>query len=286
MGVRLATAERLTIPDGLALALLALLSIRIYETMIYLGPLLCIIILWRVWRAPSRPVIPTALYLSGRGVRDPRHDGRDLLGDPSPSAVPSRGSLAVGDQFLAEPAVRPRPRRAVVVVAWALIKPADLARNRPYAWAAVFLALLACRRCSPDRPAGSSARQVAVCCAHRERADHRHDGRVCVAYRATPAVRLPVFEVLRQPCGQAVPVLFLRHAGGGTARRPALTHLGRLPRCHPHQRPVAQRHHPGRGHAAGPPPYSLFVEDWVLTTQSVVLRDKPSDGVLAPPRDL
>src|SRR5580765_1373518 len=49
MGVRLATAERLTIPDGLALALLALLSIRIYETMIYLGPLLCLIILWKIW---------------------------------------------------------------------------------------------------------------------------------------------------------------------------------------------------------------------------------------------
>ena len=28
----------------------------------------------------------------------------------------------------------------------------------------------------------------------------------------------------------------------------------------------------------------LFVEDWVLTTQSVVLRGRPSDGVLAPPR--
>lgn len=32
------------------------------------------------------------------------------------------------------------------------------------------------------------------------------------------------------------------------------------------------------------PPYSLFVEDWVLTTQSVVMRGKPSDGVLAPQR--
>ena len=52
--------------------------------------------------------IATVLHRAGRGVRHPRHDGRDLLGDPSPSAGASRGSLAVGDQFLAEPAVRPR----------------------------------------------------------------------------------------------------------------------------------------------------------------------------------
>lgn len=32
------------------------------------------------------------------------------------------------------------------------------------------------------------------------------------------------------------------------------------------------------------PPYSLFVENWVLTSQSLLLRRKPSDGVLAPPR--
>src|SRR3954469_24939937 len=49
IGVRLATAERLTLPDGLALVLLALLATRIYETMIYLGPLLCVIVLVKVW---------------------------------------------------------------------------------------------------------------------------------------------------------------------------------------------------------------------------------------------
>jgi len=28
----------------------------------------------------------------------------------------------------------------------------------------------------------------------------------------------------------------------------------------------------------------MFIEDWALTTQSVLLRDKPTDGVLAAPR--
>jgi hypothetical protein len=32
-------------------------------------------------------------------------------------------------------------------------------------------------------------------------------------------------------------------------------------------------------------PDSLLVENWVLTSQSLLLRSKPSDGVLAPPRD-
>ena len=35
----------------------------------------------------------------------------------------------------------------------------------------------------------------------------------------------------------------------------------------------------------GRPPYALLVENWVLTSQSLVLRGKPTDGVLAPPRD-
>ena len=33
-------------------------------------------------------------------------------------------------------------------------------------------------------------------------------------------------------------------------------------------------------------PHSLLVENWVLTSQSLLLRGKSSDGVLAPPPDL
>ena len=66
----------------------------------------------------------------------------------------------------------------VVVVVWALVKPADLKRNRalclgrgvPGAAGAVAAA-------GADRRAGPSARQVAVRRAHRERADHRDHGR-------------------------------------------------------------------------------------------------------------
>ena len=40
VAVRLATAERLTVVDGLVLAAVGGLAIRTYEAMIYLGPLL------------------------------------------------------------------------------------------------------------------------------------------------------------------------------------------------------------------------------------------------------
>jgi hypothetical protein len=35
----------------------------------------------------------------------------------------------------------------------------------------------------------------------------------------------------------------------------------------------------------GSRPHSLLVENWVLTSQSLLVRGKPTDGVLAPPRD-
>src|SRR3954464_9479964 len=63
IAVRLATAERLTLWNGVALLLLAIVAMRTYETMIYLGPLLCGVVLRKVWRAPARPVLPTLLYL-------------------------------------------------------------------------------------------------------------------------------------------------------------------------------------------------------------------------------
>src|SRR5690242_17192647 len=63
IGVRLATADRLTLWDSIALLLLATMALRIYETMIYLGPLLSGVVLWKVWRAPARPWLPTMLHL-------------------------------------------------------------------------------------------------------------------------------------------------------------------------------------------------------------------------------
>ena len=53
VAVRLATAARLTVVDGLVLAVIGGLAIRTYEAMLYLGPLLSVMVLWRVWRVPA-----------------------------------------------------------------------------------------------------------------------------------------------------------------------------------------------------------------------------------------
>ena len=63
VAVRLVTAERLTVLDGLFLAVHRLLAARTYESMIYLGPILSVMMLRTLWRAPSRPWLPTTLYL-------------------------------------------------------------------------------------------------------------------------------------------------------------------------------------------------------------------------------
>ena len=52
---------------ALVLALIALLAIRTYEAMLYLGPLLSLMVmLGKVWRAPARPWLPTLLHLLSR----------------------------------------------------------------------------------------------------------------------------------------------------------------------------------------------------------------------------
>src|SRR4029079_6816754 len=129
--------------DGIVLALLALLAVRTYETMIYLGPLLCGMILWKVWTAPRRPVVATALYLLAaalciRGMtvaiysvthpHQPEH-----LEEVWVMALDFWQNLQFDLVLLA----------ALFVGVWGLVRPAALEGSRPYAWAAVLLALLA-----------------------------------------------------------------------------------------------------------------------------------------------
>src|SRR5258708_36104121 len=63
VAVRLATAKQLTLADGLFLAVSGLLSVRTYEAMLYLGPALAAMVVWTIWRAPSRPWLATGLHL-------------------------------------------------------------------------------------------------------------------------------------------------------------------------------------------------------------------------------
>ena len=287
MGVRLATAERLTIPDGLALALLALLSIRIYETMIYLGPLLCLIILWKVWRAPSRPVIATVLYLlaAAFAIRGMTVAIYSVTHPHQPEHLEEVWLMAIN--FWQNLQFNLALAATVVVLAWALIKPADLARNRPYAWAAVFLVLLALS------PLLALTDGVVRPLAKSQYVARTVSGLIiatmvvaCVAYRAMPAVRLPVFVALRQPNAARRFLSFsfaMLLAGLPADLQLTQSWVGYLDAI---RTSVQSRSGilPVEDTPLGRLPYSLFVEDWVLTSQSVLLRDKPTDGVLAPPR--
>ena len=287
MGVRLAIAERLAVADGVVLALLALFSIRIYETMIYLGPLLCVIILWKVWRAPARPVVATALYLLAavftiRGMTVAIYSvvhphQAEHLAEVWLKAIDFWQNLQFDFALAA----------TVTVIIWALVKPSDLARNRPYAWAGVFLVLLAL---SPllaltggvVRPLAKSqyiARTVSGLIIAMMVV-------VCVAYRTMPPIRLPAFEVLRRPeaARRFLSFSFLMLVAGLPADL-LLTHswVGYLEAIRSSVQ-VRGGVIPIEETPLARPPYSLFVEDWAFTTQSLVLRGKPSDGVLAPPQ--
>src|SRR6185369_12594274 len=93
--------------------------------------------------APSRPVIATILYLlaAAFAIRGMTVAIYSVTHPHQPEHLEEVWLMAIN--FWQNLQFNLALGATVVVVAWALIKPADLARNRPYAWAAVFLALLA-----------------------------------------------------------------------------------------------------------------------------------------------
>src|SRR5216683_4591366 len=143
VAVRLATAERLTFTDSLVLVLAAALATRTYEVMIYLGPLMSLMILWRVWRAPARPIIPTLLHLAAAGffifamfvaidsVVFPH--SAEHLEESWHQAFFFWQNMQFDFVFVA----------ALVIVVWGLLRPGDLATLRPYRWALILLIILA-----------------------------------------------------------------------------------------------------------------------------------------------
>jgi len=143
IAVRLATAQRLTFADSLVLVLAAALATRTYEVMIYLGPLLSLMILWRVWRAPARPIVPTLLHLVAVGfcifamfvaidsVVFPH--SAEHLEESWHQAFFFWQNMQFDFVFIA----------ALIIVVWALLRPGDLGTLRPYRWALICLAILA-----------------------------------------------------------------------------------------------------------------------------------------------
>jgi hypothetical protein len=287
VAVRLATAERPTVADGAFLLAVGVLAVRTYEVMLYLGPLLAAMVVWSVRRAPSRPLFATglhllaaALFLLGMVV------AADSLIYPFSQDHLSKTASTVLDawqniQFdLALGA-------AVVICGWAVVRPAELGGKTPYLFAGLFLLLLAL---SPllaftdtlVRPHAKSqyvARSLA--------------GVVVAAivvliwaYKSRLGKRIAAFSALGRPdvarrllafgCLLVVAIL------------PSNTYLTFEWRSYLDTVRTTVRNQSGvvafEGTPLAKPPFEMLVESWILPSQSLALRAKRGDGIIAPPR--
>lgn len=286
--VRLVTAERLTVVDGLFLAVTSFLAVRTYEAMLYLGPLLAAMIVWAVARAPSRPWWATALhllsavaFLNGMGVAIGslrRPYSVEHLDETLQTAANFWQNLQFDLALIA----------AAVVVVWALVRPRDLATTKPYRWALVGLAVLAL---SPllalsDTLVRPLAKSQYVA---RTAAGLVVAGVVVFIWVHGSRLRakVPAFGVLADPraarrfLGFSVAILL--------AVLPSDIYLTRNWASYLDVMRSTVRGNEGviafEGSALARHPYDLLVEAWILPSQSLALRARRGDGIIAPPKD-
>lgn len=286
--VRLMTADRLTMADGGFLLAAGALAVRTYEVMLYLGPLLAIMICWCVYRAPERPRLATALHLL--------------------AVLLFLGGMVVAANSLIHPFSEDHLSRTVatvldawqnvqfdltllsslVIFIWAIVRPRDLATRKPYLVAGFFLLLLVL---SPllalsdtlVRPHAKSqyvARSIA--------------GLVIAViavliwiYKSPLGSRIGAFKELRQPA--AARRLLTFGCLMVLAVVPSDAFLTVEWRTYLQTVRTAVRGQSGViAFEASPlarPPLEMLVESWILPSQSLALRSKRGDGIIAPPRD-
>lgn len=286
--VRLATARRLEPFDSLMLAALAFLSMRTYEVMIYLGPLLAGMIFWAIYRAPARPLLPTALHIAAAGmfIAGMVIAAGSIVQPFSEDHLSN--TLTTAANFWQNIQFDMALGAALVVVAWALINPRSLLDARPYRWAGIFLVVLAL---SPllawsdtlIRPLAKS-QYVARTAA----------GLVIAtiiafiwAYRSSLSTRIPALAVLRTPVAARRFVTFalLMMLAG----LPCDIYLTKTWISYLEAVRTAVRSQSGviefESTSLAKNPHLNLVEAWILPSQSLALRAKRGDGIIAPPHD-
>ena len=289
VAVRLATAERLTLVDGLFLAVIGGLAIRTYEAMIYLGPLLSLMVLWAIRRAPARPWLPTLLHLLAIvGFIAGMFVAIGSLTRPY-SVEHLDETIETATNFWQNMQFDLVAAAALVVVVWALVRPRDLALAKPYRWAAVCLVILAL---SPLLMLGD----VVV----RPLAKSQYVARTAAgliiasivvfiwAYASNLRGKLPAFVVLAT--SEAARRRFLIFALFMLlAVLPSDIFLTQSWASYLDTMRTAVRSHDGVIAFEDSPlsrhPYDLLVEAWILPSQSLALRAKRGDGIIAPPKD-
>ena len=285
--VRLATAKELTVLDGLFLAVIALLATRTYEAMLYLGPLLAAMVVWRLWRAPSRPWLATALHLlSAASFLVGMAIAIRSLAQPY-SVEHLDETIETASNFWQNLQFDLALAAALVVVLWALFRPGDLARGKPYRWACIGLLLLAL---SPLLVLGDTlvrplAKSQYVA---RSAAGLVIGAMVLFIWAAVSALRgrLPAFAALAQgDAGRrfmAFALLML------LSTLPSDVYLTRNWALYLDTVREAVRSRHGVIAFEDLPlarhPFDLLVEAWILPSQSLALRGKPGDGIIAPPK--
>jgi hypothetical protein len=288
VAVRLATARQLTWVDGLFLAVIGFLAIRTYEAMLYLGPLLSAMVLWAIWRAPSRPWLPTTLHLvSIAGFIAGMFVAIGSLTRPY-SVEHLDETIETATNFWQNMQFDLVVAAALVVVVWALLRPRDLALAKPYRWAAVCLVILAL---SPLLMLGD----VVV----RPLAKSQYVARTAAgliiasivvfiwAYASNLRGKLPAFVVLGTPEAArrflifALLILLAVLPSDISLTQSWVSYLDAMrTTVRDHDGVIAFEDSPLSKH-----PYDLLVEAWILPSQSLALRAKRGDGIVAPPRE-
>jgi hypothetical protein len=288
VAVRLATAKRLTLVDGLFLAVIGFLAIRTYEVMLYLGPLLSAMVAWAIWRAPSRPWLPTTLHLvSIAGFIAGMFVAIGSLTRPY-SVEHLDETIETARNFWQNMQFDLVVAAALVVVVWALLRPRDLAYAKPYRWAAVCLVILAL---SPLLMLGD----VVV----RPLAKSQYVARTAAgliiasivvfiwAYASNLRGKLPAFVALGTPEAArrflifALLILVAVLPSDIFLTQSWVSYLDAMrTTVRDHDGVIAFEDSPLSKH-----PYDLLVESWILPSQSLALRAKRGDGIVAPPKD-
>ncbi len=287
--VRLMTAERrLSIADGAFLAAAGVLAVRTYEVMLYFGPLLAVMICWCIWRATERPRIATLLHffaaclfvggmiVAANSLINPFSE--DHLSRTAATVLDAWQNVQFDLTLLA----------ALVIFVWAIVRPADLATRRPYLVAGFFLVLLVLSPLlvlsdtlvRPHAKSQYTARSIA--------------GLVVATiviviwiYKSPLGDRIGIFKELRKPA--AARRLLAFGCLMVLAVVPSDAYLTLEWRSYLQTVRTIVRTQPGviayESTPLSRPPLAMLVESWILPSQSLALRSKRGDGIIAPPRD-
>jgi len=283
--VMLVTTTRISWGEGAVLALTAFITFRSHEATLVIGPVLALMVAWRVaalqWRTPAAGLyVLAALLFAGSGAVAAAslftfHDKDQMNSAFGNSLVfwrniqfimPFVAVLAIVTVGLARP--RLLERRGLFLGAGALLAIAALS---PLLW-------LLPGDVKPFPKTHYETRQAAFGVASAIAA-------FIFAYGAGP--RLAVLQVLRrQTIARRLLLFTVALAMAAVPADIVLTELWRRSIGAFHATISARSFLiPVEETAFIRAPYKHFIEDWTLPMQSLVLRTKPGDGVIMAPRD-